>query len=73
MRERVDGFGRVLKNRGMANPAIELENLTKEYPYGFLHLKKKLSLEGLTLQVESGEVFGFLGPTGLENRPRSSV
>jgi ABC-2 type transport system ATP-binding protein len=54
----------VLKNRGMANPAIEIENLTKEYPYGFLSLKKRLSLEGLTLQVESGEVFGFLGPNG---------
>ena len=48
----------------MPGPAIEIENLTKEYPYGFLHLKKKTSLEGLTLQVESGEVFGFLGPNG---------
>jgi ABC-2 type transport system ATP-binding protein len=48
----------------MANAAIEIENLTKEYPYGFLHLKKKLSLEGLNLQVENGEVFGFLGPNG---------
>ena len=44
--------------------AIQTENLTKEYPYGFLHLKKKTSLEGLTLQVETGEVFGFLGPNG---------
>src|SRR5271170_1980927 len=48
----------------MAHPAIEIENLTKEYPHGFLHLKKRLSLEGLTLQVETGEVFGFLGPNG---------
>ncbi|HMD42866.1 MAG TPA: ABC transporter ATP-binding protein [Candidatus Acidoferrum sp.] len=61
---RVDGGGWVLKNRGMANPAIEIEELTKEYPYGFLHLKKRLTLEGLTLQVENGEVFGFLGPNG---------
>jgi ABC-2 type transport system ATP-binding protein len=60
----VDEGGRVLKNRVMANPAIEIENLTKEYPYGFLNLKKRLSLEGLTLQVETGEVFGFLGPNG---------
>ncbi len=45
-------------------PAIEIENLTKEYPYGFLSLKKRLSLEGLTMRVESGEVFGFLGPNG---------
>jgi ABC-2 type transport system ATP-binding protein len=44
--------------------AIETENLTKDYPFGFLHLKTKRSLEGLTMQVESGEVFGFLGPNG---------
>jgi ABC-2 type transport system ATP-binding protein len=48
----------------MTSPAIEIENLTKDYPYGFLHLKKKTSLEGLTMRVEDGEVFGFLGPNG---------
>ena len=48
----------------MAGPAIEIENLTKDYPFGFLHLKKKTSLEGLTMSVEDGEVFGFLGPNG---------
>jgi ABC-2 type transport system ATP-binding protein len=48
----------------MPGAAIEIESLTKEYPYGFLHLKRKTSLEGLTLQVETGEVFGLLGPNG---------
>ena len=48
----------------MAGPAIETDNFTKEYPYGFLHLKKKASLEGLNMQVEAGEVFGFIGPNG---------
>src|SRR6266404_1415597 len=48
----------------MPTPAIEIENLTKDYPFGFLHLKKKTSLEGLTMSVEDGEVFGFLGPNG---------
>lgn len=48
----------------MREPAIEIENLSKEYPYGFLNLKKRRSLEDLTMQVESGEVFGFLGPNG---------
>ena len=48
----------------MPSPAIETENLTKEYPYGFLSLKKRTSLEGLSMQVEEGEVFGFLGPNG---------
>src|SRR5215813_14789046 len=44
--------------------AIETENLSKQYPHGFLHLKKKTSLEGLTMQVQNGEVFGLLGPNG---------
>src|SRR5262249_60866866 len=44
--------------------AIETENLSKQYPHGFLHLKRKTSLEGLTMQVEDGEVFGLLGPNG---------
>ena len=48
----------------MPAPAIETENLTKEYPHGFLHLKKKTSLHGLTMQVQEGEVFGLLGPNG---------
>src|ERR1700720_2675352 len=48
----------------MSSPAIEIENLTKDYPFGFLHLKKKTSLEGLSMSVEDGEVFGFLGPNG---------
>ncbi len=48
----------------MATAAIEIENLSKDYPFGFLHLKKRTSLEGLTMSVENGEVFGFLGPNG---------
>jgi len=48
----------------MTAAAIETENLTKDYPFGFLHLKTKRSLEGLTMQVQAGEAFGFLGPNG---------
>jgi ABC-2 type transport system ATP-binding protein len=48
----------------MTDAAIQIENLTKDYPHGFLHLKTKRSLEGLTMRVENGEVFGFLGPNG---------
>src|SRR5271165_2645389 len=48
----------------MANPAIEIEHLSKVYPYGFLNLKKKTSLEDLSMRVDAGEVFGFLGPNG---------
>lgn len=60
----VDRTCRLTKNSGMPNAAIEIENLSKEYPYGFLNLKRKMSLENLSMQVESGEVFGFLGPNG---------
>jgi len=48
----------------MPAAAIEIENLTKDYPTGFLDLKTKRSLDALTMQVETGEVFGFLGPNG---------
>ncbi|MGB8494693.1 MAG: ABC transporter ATP-binding protein [Candidatus Acidiferrum sp.] len=48
----------------MSTPAIEIEHLSKEYPYGFLNLKKKTSLEDLSMRVDTGEVFGFLGPNG---------
>src|SRR5450432_2620326 len=48
----------------MADAAIEIDKLSKDYPYGFLQLKKKRSLEALTMQVQTGEVFGFLGPNG---------
>jgi len=30
----------------MSGFAIEIENLTKEYPFGFLHLKRKLRSKG---------------------------
>jgi ABC-2 type transport system ATP-binding protein len=48
----------------MSTPAIAIEHLSKEYPYGFLNLKKKISLEDLSMRVDTGEVFGFLGPNG---------
>jgi ABC-2 type transport system ATP-binding protein len=48
----------------MTAAAIQIENLTKDYPTGFLHMKAKRSLESLTMQVEEGEAFGFLGPNG---------
>ena len=48
----------------MQIPAIDIEKLTKEYRCGPLQLQKKTSLQGLTMQVGTGEVFGFLGPNG---------
>jgi ABC-2 type transport system ATP-binding protein len=44
--------------------AIELEGLTKDYPTGFLNLRRVRALDGLSLAVERGEIFGFLGGNG---------
>jgi ABC-2 type transport system ATP-binding protein len=48
----------------MAEPAIELDNLTKDYAVGFWRKRPRRALDGLTLAVEQGEIFGFLGPNG---------
>jgi ABC-2 type transport system ATP-binding protein len=43
---------------------IEIENLTKDYEVGFWKKKKVRALDGLTLKVEGGQIFGFLGGNG---------
>jgi len=43
---------------------IEIENLTKDYETGFWRKKKRRALDGLNLQVEAGQIFGFLGGNG---------
>jgi ABC-2 type transport system ATP-binding protein len=45
-------------------PAIEIENLTHEYRAGFWRKRSVRALDGVSLAVEPGEVFGFLGPNG---------
>jgi ABC-2 type transport system ATP-binding protein len=45
-------------------PAIETHALAKDYPVGFWRPRPYRALDGLTLSVEPGEVFGFLGPNG---------
>ena len=44
--------------------AISTESLTKHYHVGFWRPRPYLALEGLSLSVRQGEVFGFLGPNG---------
>jgi ABC-2 type transport system ATP-binding protein len=44
--------------------AVEIQNLTKDYEVGFLRKRKVRALDGLTLAVERGEIFGFLGANG---------
>jgi len=48
----------------MPQPALETQGLTKDYTVGFWLAKKRRSLDGLTMRVEPGEVFGLLGPNG---------
>jgi ABC-2 type transport system ATP-binding protein len=43
---------------------VEIENLTKDYEVGFWKKKKVRALDGLDLQVERGQIFGFLGGNG---------
>jgi ABC-2 type transport system ATP-binding protein len=44
--------------------AIETVELTKDYAVGFWRKRPRRVLDGLSLQVGAGEVFGFLGPNG---------
>src|SRR5688500_10025281 len=43
---------------------VEIENLTKDYEVGFWRKRRVRALDGLSLTVESGEIFGFLGANG---------
>ena len=45
-------------------PAVEINNLTKDYEVGFLRKRKVRALDGLSLTVEQGQIFGFLGANG---------
>src|SRR5713101_6807290 len=44
--------------------AIEIHHLTKDYQVGFWRRRKVRALDGLSLTVERGQVFGFLGANG---------
>jgi ABC-2 type transport system ATP-binding protein len=44
--------------------AIEIDNLTKDYEVGFWRKRKVRALDGLSLKVEQGQIFGFLGANG---------
>jgi ABC-2 type transport system ATP-binding protein len=43
---------------------VEISNLTKDYEVGFLRKRKIRALDGLSLTVEGGQIFGFLGANG---------
>jgi ABC-2 type transport system ATP-binding protein len=44
--------------------AIRIEELTKDYAIGFWRRRSYRALDSLTLDISTGEVFGFLGPNG---------
>lgn len=45
-------------------PIIEIQNLTKDYEVGFWRRRKVRALDSLSLQVDQGQIFGFLGANG---------
>ena len=55
----------------LANPTattttsvVDIDNLTKDYEVGFVRKRKVRALDGLSLTVNQGEIFGFLGANG---------
>jgi len=45
-------------------PAVAIDGLSKSFNVGFLRRRPKPALRDLRLQVERGEIFGYLGPNG---------
>ena len=45
-------------------PIIQINNLTKDYETGFWRKRKVRALDALSLTVDLGQVFGFLGANG---------
>jgi ABC-2 type transport system ATP-binding protein len=43
---------------------VEIDNLTKDYEVGFVRKRRVRALDGLSLTVNRGEIFGFLGANG---------
>ena len=43
---------------------VEITNLTKDYELGFWRKRKVRALDGLSLSIDRGQIFGFLGANG---------
>lgn len=48
----------------MEDFAVEVLDVTKSYPMGFLGLKRKPVLNGVSISVPRGMIYGILGPNG---------
>jgi ABC-2 type transport system ATP-binding protein len=55
---------RFLISESIVITVLETHNLTKDYEVGFWRKRKVRALDGLSIQVRSGEIFGFLGANG---------
>ena len=53
-----------MSNSSIMQPVVEINGLTKDYEVGFWRKRKVRALENLTLKVNEGEIFGFLGANG---------
>jgi ABC-2 type transport system ATP-binding protein len=45
-------------------PVVEITNLTKDYEVGFWRKRKVRALDDLSLSIDAGQIFGFLGANG---------
>jgi ABC-2 type transport system ATP-binding protein len=45
-------------------PVLATHELTKDYAVGFWRKRPHRALDGVSLEIDRGEVFGFLGPNG---------
>ena len=52
--------------------AIEILGLEKTYSVGFWRKKPRYGLRPLSLAIEEGEVFGFLGPNGQDHHAQAA-
>jgi ABC-2 type transport system ATP-binding protein len=43
---------------------VEIKNLTKDYEVGFWRKRKARALDNLSLSIDHGQIFGFLGANG---------
>jgi ABC-2 type transport system ATP-binding protein len=48
----------------MIMPAVEITNLSKDYEVGFWRKRKVRALDDLSLSIDEGQIFGFLGANG---------
>jgi len=48
----------------MNMPVVEITNLTKDYEVGFWRKRKVRALDDLSLSIDEGQIFGFLGANG---------